>query len=363
MKKFIIGLSILSLSAVAQENETEAYKFETTIQNNALEVCSQGITGTCWSFSTASFLESELERLGYGAIDLSEMFIVKNVYKEKALNYVNYHGKTNFGEGSLAHDYLNAAEKYGIMTYEAFPGRIEDVKHDHREMAGILEAYVKAVVSKGKISKYWKDGYAGVLDAYLGSDGAVSTLNGKELNAMEMKDAVSFKAADYITLTSFTHHPFGQDIILELPDNWSNGFHYNMDLEALENATMKALKAGYTLVWDADVSNSGFSSKDGIAIAPAEESDSMFVHLGTEMEISQALRQEKFEDQETTDDHLMHITGLAKDQNGETYFIVKNSWGTERGREGFEGYLFVSSAYFRLNTISVTVHKSALEQK
>ncbi len=363
MKKFLIGLSMVSLGAFAQDHEKQAYKFETITQNKALEVCSQGITGTCWSFSTASFLESEMERLGHGKLDLSEMFIVKNVYKEKALNYVNYHGKTNFGEGSLAHDYLNAAEKYGLMTYEAFPGRIGDERHDHREMASVLEAFVKAVVGKGKISKHWKAAYAGVLDAYLGADNTVSTFNGKKLSAMELKNAVSFSAADYITLTSFTHHPFEKDIILELPDNWSNGFHYNMELDALEAATVKSLKAGYTLVWDADVSNKGFSSQDGLAIVPEEIADSMFVYHTEEMSISQEYRQEKFEDQVTTDDHLMHITGLAKDQNGKTYFLVKNSWGTERGREGHEGYLFVSPEYFRLNTIAVTVHKSALEQK
>ncbi len=363
MKKFLIGLSIVSMSAFAQDDEKQAYNFEAISQNKALEVCSQGITGTCWSFSTASFLESELERLGHGKLDLSEMFIVKNVYKEKALNYVSYHGKTNFGEGSLAHDYLNAAEKYGLMTYAAFPGRIADERYDHREMASILEAYVKAVVSNGKLTKHWKDGYAGVLDAYLGEDNEESNFNGKKLSALELKEKVGFSAADYITLTSFTHHPFGKNIILELPDNWSNGFHYNMELDKLESATVAALEAGYTLVWDADVSNDGFSSKEGIAIVPEEVTDSMFVYVGAEEAITPALRQEKFEDQITTDDHLMHITGLAKDQNGTTYFLVKNSWGTERGREGFEGYLFVSSEYFRLNTISVTVHKSALEQK
>ncbi len=363
MKKFLLGLSILSLNAFAQDNSKVPYSFDVIKQNKALEVCSQGITGTCWSFSTASFLESELERMGFGKNDLSEMYIVKNVYKEKAMNYVNYHGKTNFGEGSLAHDYLNAAEKYGLMSYEAFPGRVADEKYDHREMASVLEAYIKAVVKNGKLTKHWKDGYAAVLDAYLGADGAVSNFNGKSVNPMDFKKAIGFKAADYITLTSFTHHPMEKDIILELPDNWSNGFHYNVALDELEETTIKALEEGYTLVWDADVSNKGFSSKEGMAIVPKVKEDSMFVYMGEEMEIDAAYRQELFEDQETTDDHLMHITGLAKDQNGEKYFIVKNSWGTERGREGHEGYLFVSSAYFRLNTISVTLHKSALEQK
>lgn len=364
MKNFLIGISLIAFSAFAQEKtEREEYRFEIIKQNHATPICSQGITGTCWSFSTASFMESELERQGHGKLDLSEMYIVKNVYKEKAINYVQYHGTTNFGEGSLAHDYLFAAEKYGLMTYDAFPGRIADEKYDHRELASVLEAFIKAVVKNGKLTEHWMDAYSGVLTAYLGSDNGMSAFKGKELSAMELRDAVNFKASDYTTITSFSHHPFNQDIILELPDNWSDGFHYNVPMETLTNITKDALKNGYTLVWDADVSNKGFSSKEGMALVAKEKTDSMFVYLTEEMDITQEYKQELFEKQETTDDHLMHITGLAKDQNGKHYFLVKNSWGTERGREGYEGYLFVSEAYFELNTISVTLHKSAFTSK
>lgn len=362
------GLIATSLFAQDKDDKKEApiYNFVETHQNDALDVLSQGKTGTCWSFATSSFLESELIRMGKGPINLSEMFIVKNVYKEKANNYVRFHGKTNFGEGSLSHDYLNAAEKYGVVPYENFHPEIhEDKKHNHSEMVSVLKPMVKTFASSSNLSLTWQNAYDRVLDVYFGSDPESIKMDGKSYSPIEYKNALGIVASDYRHFTSFTHHPFKSSFILEVPDNWANGLYENIDLDYLTQLSITALKMGYTISWDADVSNKGFSSKKGYALVPNDDDFNVnnITEAVEEKVITQEMRQEKFDKHIVTDDHLMHITGVTEDENGKVFFIVKNSWGTERGLEGFEGHIFVSEAYFRLNTISVTLHKTALHQR
>lgn len=362
MKNIVItAFACLSSLAIAQDS----LSFEPIVQWDANPVESQGKTGTCWSYSTASFLESELIRMGKGSHNLSEIFIARQVYLNKADNYVRRHGKTQFGEGSLGHDLLNAVDDYGIVPNEIFNGlQTESEIHNHSELASILEGYVKAVVSnKGKkLTPLWKKGYESLLDVYLGEYPDTFTYEGKEYTPRSFANSLGLRSTNYITMTSYTHEPFLSSFILGIPDNWDNGSFYNTRLTDLVTQTKYALKKGYTIEWDADVSNKGFNSKEGIAVVALEDEEPNFETTAEEMEVTQEIRQENFDNYTVTDDHLMHIVGLVKGVDGKEYFVVKNSWGDERGLEDYKGHVLVSEAYFKLNTISVMFHKDAYIQ-
>ena len=328
----------------------DSLTFNNIVNLSVNDVESQGKTGTCWSYATASFLESELIRVGKGKYDLSEMFVARNVYLEKADNFVRRHGKTNFGEGSLSHDLINTISKYGLIPNEVFDGLVTDSdKHDHSELASLLEAYLKTIVGKKKLSTLWKDGYNSLLDVYLGKVPELFQFEGNNYTPLEFANYLEIEPNDYINLTSFTHHPFYVDFILEVPDNWSNGNFFNIPIDEMIDVVKNAIKKGFSIAWDTDVSNDGFDSKKGIA------------HI--EDEVTQELRQLYFDNYTVTDDHLMHITGLADGSDGLIYFLVKNSWGDSRGMENYEGYIWVSEEYFKLNTISIMLHKDALSKR
>ncbi|MBF26075.1 MAG: aminopeptidase [Flavobacteriales bacterium] len=347
MKSIIILIIIFFLSFA---NAQDSLTFTNIISLSVNNVKSQGKTGTCWSYATGSFLESELIRMGKGEYNLSEMFVARNVYLEKANNFVRRHGKTNFGEGSLSHDLINTIDKYGLVPNSVFNGLVNNVaKHDHSELSSLLEAYLTVIVKQKKPSNFWKDGYSAILDVYLGEVPKSFTYNGKNYTPVSFAQELGLEPNDYINLTSFTHHKFYQEFILEVPDNWSNGTFYNIPIEKLLNITKKALEKGFTVAWDTDVSNEGFDSKKGIAVE--------------EIKITQDLRQAKFDNYTVTDDHLMHITGLVEGSDGETYFLVKNSWGDNRGLDGYKGYVLASENYFMLNTISIMLHQDALSRK
>ena len=364
MKK-IICIAALSLSlnfTYAQDS----LSFQSIVQWEANPVESQGKTGTCWSFSTASFLESELIRTGKGTHNLSEIFIARQVYLSKADNYVRRHGKTQFGEGSLGHDLLNAVDDFGMVPNEVFNGlQTTSETHNHSELATILEGYMSAVVSnKGKkLTPLWKKGYTCLLDVYLGEYPTNFEYKGKQYSPKSFAESLNIKAANYISLTSYTHKPLYSSFILGIPDNWANGSFYNVNLNELVQQSKAALNNGFTLAWDADVSNSGFSSKKGMAVVPLKDDKPNFELTAEELDVSPELRQENFDNYTVTDDHLMHIVGLVKGVDGKEYFVVKNSWGDERGLDEFKGHVLVSEAYFKMNTISVLLHKDALSKK
>ncbi len=368
MRKIILALLVLLVNyTFAQEDTTSLAKdtisFEKLVQWDASAVESQGKTGTCWSFSTSSFLESELIRMKKGNHNLSEIFVARQVYVRKAENYVGRHGKAQFGEGSLGHDLLNAVDKYGIAPAEVFNGlQLNSEKHDHAELANILQAFLKAVVQNkgGKLTPVWKEAYAGLLDVYLGSYPEKFTYNDKEYTPKTFANELGITGSNYATICSYTHQPFYSKFVLDIPDNWDNGFFYNVTLDELVATTKKALTDGYTIEWDTDVSNKGFNSKKGMGITFKEEEKPDFVSVSEELEVTQELRQEYYENQTVTDDHLMHIVGLAKGTDGNEYFIVKNSWGDEKGLDNFKGHILVSESYFRLNTISIMLHKDAV---
>lgn len=372
-------LSFFILESQAQDTvrniEGGGYLF--TIKNTieAAPVENQYRSGTCWSFSALSFFESELNRMGNDVPNLSEMFVVWHTYRDKAEKAVRMHGEINFGPGGAFHDVMYVMDRYGIIPESAYSGlNYGTDKHVHGEMDDVLNAMVETVIENPnkELTTAWLGAIEGTLNAYLGAlpDG----YNG--MNPKEYAESIGFKAEDYISLTSFTHHPFYSQFAIEVPDNWMWGLSYNLPLDELMEVTESALEGGYSVAWGADVSEKGFSFRDRLAIVPtdfeeikvkgsdnqnfsdagAEKESDVFDAPVEELVVDQELRQKAFDNYTTTDDHGMHLTGMATDQFGTPYFIVKNSWGTKYN----DGYFFASEAYVRYKTINILVHKDAI---
>ena len=340
------------------------YQFTVVKDITATDVKNQNRTGTCWSYSTQSFLESEAIRLGKPKMDFSEMWIVRNSYMERAMNYVRRQGKAQFDEGGEPHDVINIIGKYGLVPESADPGGNE--KPNHAELVAVLKAYLDAVIKQPKLSDHWIDGFNGILDAYLGKKPENFQYEGTTYNASSFLQYTGINTNDYIEFSSFTHHPFYKPFIMEVSDNWDNGQVYNVPLDEFTEIANNSLDKGYSIEWASDVSEKTFSFKNGIAIIPEgdfdemkkREQDSVFNYPVKQMAITQELRQKAFDNLSTTDDHGMHIVGTAKDQTGAPYFIVKNSWGTERN--DMKGYFFCSVPYFQYKTTAILVNKNAV---
>lgn len=346
----------------------ETYNFTTEIDLEATPVISQGRTGTCWSFSSTSFLESEIIRLTGKQVDLSEMYTVRNTYPKKLENFVMRQGKSQFSEGGLAHDVLNSVADSGLVPQEAFSGLFkQETIHNHAELVAVLKAMGETYIANPgrKLSKKWKPATEAVLDIYLGENITNFTYEGENYTPDSFREAMKIIPENYVTLTSFTHAPFYKSFILNIPDNWSYGSFYNIPLNEMMTTIDYALDNGFTVELDCDVSEVTFSSKNGIAVIPLNETDNekALTAIYPEKNITQTYRQDEFENFTTTDDHLMHITGIVKDQKGNRYYKVKNSWGTNPNRTTFNGYVYFSEAYMRLKAISITVHKDAVPKK
>jgi bleomycin hydrolase len=378
MKKNLIAI-LLSLSATffyAQENALvkvnipteQTYQFTPIIDIEASAVKSQGNTGTCWSFSASSFIESEIYRNTGAMVDVSEMYNVRKTYDAKAWNYVMRQGTAQFDEGGLAHDVMNSIELNGLVPESAYSGLLNDAaNHDHSkivpELKAVLDAYIKN--DKKAEAKRWKVATDSILDARLGKAPEHFSYNNIVYTPVSFLEMTKLNTSNYVTLTSFLQQPFYTSFILNIPDNFANGAFYNIPLEELVNEVDNALKNGYTLSLDCDVSEKTFSQKHGVAVVPKniENDEKALTYILEETMVTPEFRQQEFENFNTTDDHLMHIVGLAKDQNGTEYYKVKNSWGTTGERIGNGGYVYMSKAFFRLKTISVMVHKDALIRK
>lgn len=393
MKKlFILALSLttLALSSFAQITNAKGskYEFKKIAHLDATPVLSQGITGTCWSFSALSFFESEMIRMGYeNPTILSQMYVVRKSYEGKAEKYIRMDGKINFAQGGAFHDIPWVFRNYGIVPSEVYGGLNYGLDfHNHQELYKGLSGYMKGILkyvdNKGNkpLSSSWKVGLNGILDAYLGEDPETFTFNGKEYTPKSYADETGLNMDDYVSLTSFNHFNDYEECMLAIQDNWAWGSSYNVTLEDLQKAAEYALENGYTVAWGADVSEKGFNFRKGIAIVPQDEStidvegkdnenfsdagadkkSNAFLNPVKEKEITPALRQEQYNNKTTTDDHGMHITGLYKEKNGTKFFLVKNSWG--KGNM-CEGYLYVSENYFKLKTINIYLHKDALPKE
>lgn len=359
MKKYSLLIALLLTSSWGF---SQTYEFQTVKDIEATPVISQDVTGTCWSFSTTSFLEAEIIRLTGKKIDLSEMYSVRNTYPKKAENYVMRLGKAQFSEGGLAHDVINSVKEHGLVPNTVFTGlNGEADKHNHAELQSLLEGMLKVFVDNPgkKLSPQWKASVQAVLDVYLGKNPTEFTFEGKKYTPSTFLTFTKVNPDAYISLTSFTHQPFYKSFILNIPDNFSNGSYANLPLDEFIQNIDNALDKGYTLSLDCDVSEPYFSGKAGVAVVPANEADykTGLTEIKPEKEISQAYRQQQFENLTTQDDHLMHIVGKVKDQKGNTYYKVKNSWGTAQGNEG---YVYMSVSYMKLKSISVLVHQEAL---
>ena len=331
---------------------------EFTITNSirTTSVKNQHRTGTCWSYATISYLETEAIRMGNPALDLSEMYIVKHAYTDKAKKYVRYHGKSNFSEGGQAHDALNVIRKHGLMPEEFYKGlNYGTTKHNHSELANMLEGMLKGMLSTRKTSPStaWLKAFNAFVETYLGTAPAEFKYNNKKYDPVKFSnEVVGIKPDDYVELTSYKDYPYYEAIDLELPDNWSHDLYYNLPPNDLMRIIDNALMTGYSVCWDGDVSEEDFSHKDGTAVLALEESDGIILNGIEDM------RQTTFDNYSTTDDHLMHLTGLARDKNNAVFYLTKNSWGTDRNE--FGGYLYMSKWYVQLKTVAVMVHKDAI---
>ncbi|MFK7970262.1 MAG: C1 family peptidase [Bacteroidia bacterium] len=351
MKKILVILMLVGLGAAQAQDTIQNYIFTPLEEAEVGEVQSQGSTGTCWSYSCHSFLESEMARMDKPMVNLSEMYAVYYTYLAKAENYVRRHGKANFDEGSLGHDVINVLGTEGAVLESSYSGLLDgSERHDHGDMVKALKKYLKKLLKRHSDGPpaNWQDGVKAILNEHLGTPPA----SGGDFG---------LNADDYVSFTSFSHHPYYRSCVVEVPDNWSNGSFYNLPIDELNQLVMHALKNGYTLTWDGDVSETGFSARKSLAVLPANTSDegkaAAMNAPGKERNVSQEDRQSAFDAWKLTDDHLMHITGVVKDQNGNIYYEIKNSWGKIGPGKG---YLYMSEAYFRYGTVSILLHKDGV---
>lgn len=374
MKQILILILFLaSLPLVAQEETIRNkpggnYEFTVEVSLDATPVKDQGRSGTCWSFSTVSFLESELLRTGKGQHDLSEMYVVRQIWPMKADQYVRMHGSARLSGGGLFHDVNTIYSHTGIMPEAAYSGKMVDPsQHNHGEMEAMIESFVKAVAqNKNKqLTPQWDDALEGILDAYLGEVPETFEYMGESYTAESFAESLELDMDEYVELMSFDFQSYNEQSVLMVPDNWDYARMWNVELDDLVATVDHALENGFTIAWDADVSEKYFSHRNSLAVVPAsdwadmsaDERTALFMAPQPEMKITAENRQEAFDNQNTTDDHLMHITGMAKDQNGTKYYLVKNSWGDSNS---CGGYVYVSEAYFRYKTIHVLLHKDGV---
>jgi hypothetical protein len=384
----IVALTLLiaPLSAQKKSKETtvtpEGYKFTTVVSLPATPVKNQSATGTCWCFATTSFMESELLRLGKGEYDLSEMYIVRNTYKNRIRDNYLREGRGNLGEGSLSPSWLNVFNEYGIMPQEAYTGISYDSPvHNHRELQAYIEAVTAVPIKYKQMSTESQEVTDAVLDIYLGEAPGTFTYKGQTYTPKSFAASLGLDMNDYVNITSFSHFPFYTQGILEVRDNWEMTRFYNVPLDEMIMIMDNSLSKGFTVDWDGDVSEKGFSHSKGVAVnpdvmnidnfsitdrarfekMPVQERMAevyKFEKPYPEINVTQEIRQKGYETFVTTDDHLMHLTGMVKDQNGTKYYMTKNSWGTERNP--FGGYLNMSESFVRAKTIYIMVHKDAV---
>ncbi|MBU1679156.1 MAG: aminopeptidase [Bacteroidetes bacterium] len=359
---FTLLIMAFSISIVYSQDEPQKdrHEFKTIIEIPTTEVKSQNMTGTCWSFATTSFIETEMMRLGKGEHDLSEMYFVKHSYLDKGEKYIRYQGAANFGEGGQAHDVFNTIKKYGIVPESVFEGNKLDGEHNHTELANVLQAFLDAVLKKKKkLTPYWNEAYSKVVDVYLGEEPKSFEYNGKKYTPESFAKESGINPDDYVELTSFSHHPFYEKFILEIPDNWTHNYYYNIPIDEIIEVIDNSLNMGYSVCWDGDSGRENFLRTEGYAVVPDKNSDNEDkTKPEAEMSVTQELRQDLFNDFTTTDDHLMHITGSAENQEGTKFYYTKNSWGTKDKK--YNGYWYMSEQYVKLNTIAVIVHKDVL---
>jgi aminopeptidase C len=370
------------LSASAHEKDTTGFVFTTVKEIPVTSVKNQNRSSTCWCFSALGFLEAELLRRGKGEYDLSEMFVVHHTMTDRAVKYVRLHGDSSFSPGGSFEDVLYCMRTYGLVPQEVMPGILYgDSLPVHTELDAVAGAYVDAI-AKGKLKKLspvWKNGLTGIYDAYLGACPEKFVYKGKEYTPGTFVRSLGLNVGDYVSLTSFTHHPFYTEFAIEIQDNWRNALSWNLPQDELMAVIDNAITGGYTVAWGSDVSETGFT-RNGIAVLPDMDRPDLtgsdmarWTGLsaddkrkeatskpGPEKEVTPEMRQAGFDNWETTDDHGMLIYGIATDQNGKEYYMVKNSWGTNNK---YKGVWYASKAFVAYKTINILVHKDAIPKE
>ncbi len=384
MNKFILVTTMLlaSITLMAQ-TEKDAYNFTVVRENPITSIKNQANSGTCWSFAGVSFLESELLKMGKGTMDLSEMYIVRRNYEDKAVKYVRLHGNLNFAGGGSFADVIETIDEYGVVPENEYRGlEYGEENHKHGEIDYLLSSYMKGVIANKNrtLTPVWFKGFNGILDAYFGEKPANFEYKGQTYTPQSFAAEAGLKSDNYVSLSSFTHHDFYTQFPVEVPDNWRWSNSYNLPLDEFIESIDNALMNGYTVAWATDVSEIGFS-RSGIAIVPDlestenagsdqshwlglsanERSNEIRSKIGKEVlkekTITQEARQIDYDNHQTTDDHGMHIYGIAKDQDGNKFYMVKNSWG-ETGP--YKGLWYASEAFVRYKTTNVMLNKKGL---
>ena len=391
MKKIIIAALaalIIMPAGAAKKKEAETNKnkpvFTTIKENKITSVKDQSRSGTCWNFSTLSYFESEAFKATGKEFDLCESFVCNKTYMERAIQTVRFHGDCQFSQGGSAEDVLQTLKAHGICPQDAmpFPGSLYgDSLNNFNEFFSLLEPYVNAIARNNakKISNQWKVGFQGILDAYLGKCPEEFTYEGKTYTPKTFVKELGLNLDDYVSITSYTHHPFYTSFAVEVQDNWRFPQSYNLPMDEMMQIIDNAVNLGYTVAWGGDVSEEGFT-RNGLAYAidgdkandlagsdkarwlklSSEKRKNIIDSLGVtvpEIVPTQEMRQEHFDNWELTDDHGMLIYGIAKDQNGKEYYLVKNSWG-ETG--DYKGIWYMTKAYIALNTMDYLVNKNAI---
>lgn len=370
-------------SIAAPTDSVEVFRFIDVKVIPTTSVKDQNKSGTCWCFASTSFLEDEILRQGGDSLDLSEMYTVRQCYLDKADRYVRMNGATNFAAGGSSLDVPYVYSRYGVVPEEAYPGiKYGEDKHVHGELDAALKAYLDAICRNPnkRLTTTWKKGVEGILDAYLGEVPETFTVEGVTYTPRSYADHLGLNMDDYIPLTSFSHHPFYKPFVMEVADNWLWEKYYNLPLDEFKKVIDNAIENGYPIVWAADVSEGGFKWNEGFAVMPVptdekslegtelarwvkmsdrDRSAKRFDVKGPceEIEVTQESRQEMFDRQETTDDHGMEIVGIAKDQKGNRFYKVKNSWDTN---QVYDGFFYVSEPYLLAKTIDILVHRDAI---
>lgn len=359
----------------------DSFVFTTIKENKVTPVKNQANSGTCWSYSGLALFEAELLRMGKPATNLSEMFVVHNSYIDKADKYVRMNGTNNFGGGGSFYDVMHVWKNKGIVPHEAMPGlNYGESLNRHGELDALTESFVKTLIKNPnkKLSSAWRNAFAGIVNAYLGETPNEFSFEGKQYSPQSFAQSLGLNMDDYVSLTSFTHHPFYTKFVIEIPDNWRWAESYNLPLDEFAQVFDHALNNGYSIAWGSDVSEKGFT-RNGVAVNPElkvenlpgtdqarwlnisakEMEEKIFKTKGPqpEVKVTQTLRQQGFDNYQTTDDHGMLIYGIANDQNGTKYYLVKNSWGTDNL---YKGIWYASESFVMHKTINIVVHKNAI---
>ncbi|MFK7001228.1 C1 family peptidase [Flavobacterium oreochromis] len=358
-----------SLKINASEKSKESFKFTDVINIENTPIKNQGSSGTCWSYSANSFLESEMIRIGKKPVELAQIYSARNAYIEKGRNYVRMHGSVALGDGGAFHDVINMYKKYGAVPQSVYTGlNYGTDKNKFAEMGALIEAFLKTVVTNpnGELTPNWEKAYTAMIDAYLGQVPKNFQYEGKTYTPETFaKEVVGVNADDYVEISSLQEYPYYSKFVLMVPDNWNFDLVYNVKMNELTDIIDNALKNGYSVAWAGDVSEKSFSWKNGVAYVPekkfedmsSDEKADMFNGPKKEMVVTEEMRQKAFDNYTTTDDHGMHIVGISKDQNGKEYYIVKNSWGTTND---YKGYLYMTKEFAKYKATAIMLNKKAV---